>query len=310
MNVKINQKVLIVDDAPSDVKVLKEVLRREHQVFFATCGDEALQVALARHPDLILLDVFMPGMDGHEVCRRLKRDPETRDIPVIFVTGMVEEEDESVGFALGAVDFITKPFRPELVRMRVRNHLELKRQRDVLHSLSLFDGLTSLPNRRAFDERLDAEWRRAWRHRWSISLLIADIDYFKGFNDRHGHLAGDECLRQVGLALASSIQRAEDFVARYGGEEFACVLPDTDVVGAWIVAEAMRESVEKLKLRHEAVPSQPWVTVSVGVASAHYDTKFTPEAVLARADALLYEAKRAGRNRILAASYPVERAPC
>lgn len=210
-------KLLIVDDAPINIQLLNDVLKDDVRVFFATNGSDALKIASTTIPDLILLDIMMPEMDGYEVCRKLKTDPLLRDIPVIFITAKSQQEDEATGLELGAVDYITKPFSPGIVRLRVRNHLELKRQRDLLGRLSFLDGLTGLPNRRGFDEFLSREWRRAVRNKSHISIVMIDIDKFKDYNDSYGHLAGDDCLKKVAAILENSLDRAADFVARYGG---------------------------------------------------------------------------------------------
>jgi PleD family two-component response regulator len=214
------QSVLIVDDMVSNIEILSGVLGSEYDVLFATSGKDALDIAHDQTPDLILLDVVMPDMDGYEVCAKLKADEKTRDIPVIFVTAMDQEEDESKGLNAGVIDYITKPVRSSIVKARVRNHLELKRYRDLLKELSTVDGLTGIPNRRRFDEVLESEWRRARRNQTPLSLLLMDIDFFKAYNDHYGHVAGDDCLRQLAKGLAEIVRRPADLVARYGGEEF------------------------------------------------------------------------------------------
>ena len=195
---------------------------------FATNGKEALRIAGSdRPPDLILLDVMMPQLDGYEICRRLKSEESTQNIPVIFVTVRDAVEDEARGLELGAIDYVTKPFNMPIVRARVRNHIELKRRGDDLEALSCLDGLTSIPNRRRFDEVLALEWRRSLRAETWLSLMMMDIDQFKAYNDHYGHPAGDSCIKQVARAIAGCLTRAGDFVARYGGEEFCAVLPES-----------------------------------------------------------------------------------
>ena len=294
------QKILIVDDIPSNIQVLNETLRGEYRIFFATSGRDALKLAAEVQPDLILLDVMMPEMDGREVCRWLKAEPLLRDIPVVFVTAMAQEDDEATGLELGAVDYITKPFNPALVRLRVRNHLELKRQRDLLARLSSLDGLTGVANRRAFDDTLDREWRRAARAGSELALIMIDIDHFKAYNDRYGHLAGDDCLRRVARTLAATSVRPADFLARFGGEEFACVLPETDAAGARFLAEKMRRAVGELAVPHVASPSAHHVSISLGVATARPSPGDLPKTLLEKADSMLYLAKDLGRNRVQA----------
>jgi diguanylate cyclase (GGDEF)-like protein len=302
--------VLIVDDVPTNIQILADILKQDYRVLFATSGEQALSIAATREPDLILLDVMMPGIDGFMVCTRLKKDPLLRDTPVIFVTAMGEVEDETRGFEVGAVDYITKPVSPPVVRARVRNHLELKHQRDLLRRIALVDGLTGIANRRQFDESLDREWRRTQRQDAPLSLIMADIDYFKGYNDHYGHGDGDTALRAVAQTLKAQMLRPTDVAARYGGEEFVCILPETPLAGAEGVAERIRYAVEALAILHAASPDGPYLTLSLGVATAVEPTSASREALLALADQALYEAKKAGRNRVhsktLASSEPPE----
>jgi diguanylate cyclase (GGDEF)-like protein len=291
------QKILVVDDEQPNIKLLGETLKGDYRIFFATDGAKALAIAEQVLPDLIILDVVMPGMDGYEVCRQLKDNPLLQDIPVIFITAMTALKDETAGLELGAVDYIIKPFNPALIRLRVKNHLELKRQRDLLGRLSLQDGLTGLANRRAFDAEYLREWRRAVRNCAPLSLIMIDIDHFKAYNDTYGHLAGDECLKLVARALAGSLERGADFIARYGGEEFVCILPDTDAKGAPVIAGELRRAVESLHIPYHASPVAPWVTVSLGVASAIPTAALSEDMLIALADRMLYRAKTAGRNR-------------
>ena len=189
------QTVLIVDDAPANIKILGEVFKGSYKVRIATTGPKGLDIAMSPNPpDLILLDIVMPDMDGYEVCRRLKASKRTQNIPVIFITGKSEEADETMGLELGAVDYITKPFSLPIVKARVKTHMELKRHRDILENLSALDGLTGIPNRRRFDEFFEREWLRALREPALLSMIIIDIDFFKAFNDNYGHQAGDEVL--------------------------------------------------------------------------------------------------------------------
>ncbi|MBF0476658.1 MAG: diguanylate cyclase, partial [Deltaproteobacteria bacterium] len=253
--------------------------------------------------DLVLLDIMMPGMDGYEICRRLKEAHRTKDIPVIFITARISEEDEVRGFKIGAVDYITKPISPTIVRARVKNHIQLKRYRDVLENLSVTDGLTGIPNRRRFDEFLEAEWRRSVRSRSCLSLLMIDIDFFKPYNDHYGHLAGDECLKQIGRALSTTVKRSTDLMARYGGEEFACILPETNSVGAMVVAGRLKDRVAALGVIHEFSPIAGHVTISLGVATMTPLINLLPMSLVRAADELLYQAKRSGRNRLVARDF-------
>jgi diguanylate cyclase (GGDEF)-like protein len=292
------QTILIVDDMPSNIEILDEILSSQYDILFATSGQEALDIALQERPDLILLDIIMPEMDGYTVHARLKDSDDTRDIPVIFVTGMDQDEDESKGLNAGVIDYITKPLRPHIVKARVRNHLELKRYRDHLKTLSAIDGLTGIANRRRFDETLEREWRRGRRNQAPLSLLMLDIDLFKAFNDHYGHLAGDECLRKVANGLTEIIKRPADLLARFGGEEFVIVLPETDSPGASKLASLALEKVQQLNIPHAYSNVTPRITVSIGVATLIPYELHIPLDLIRSADDLLYEAKRNGRNQI------------
>ncbi|HYH37076.1 MAG TPA: PleD family two-component system response regulator [Azospirillum sp.] len=290
-------KILIVDDVPSNVHVLSRILRDDYEIYFATNGDKALELVQARLPDLVLLDIMMPGMDGFEVCARIKESPVTADIPVIFISARGEVEDETRGLEVGAIDFITKPISPPIVQARVRNHILLKRQTDLLRQLSFLDGLTGIPNRRRFDEVLALEWRRCSRSRLPLSVIMLDVDHFKAFNDRYGHQSGDDCLRAVSRLLSEHVMRPGDLVARFGGEEFVCLLPETDADGAARVAERLRAAVEAEAIPHAASPVAGHVTISLGCAGTVPPADRPPEELLDVADRALYEAKRGGRNR-------------
>jgi diguanylate cyclase (GGDEF)-like protein len=291
--------ILIVDDVPTNIQVLAEALRRQYRVKVATNGRDAIAVAQARpQPDLILLDVMMPAMDGFEVCRRLKADPATRHIPVVFVTAKDDATDEERGLMLGAVDYIGKPFHLPVVRARVRNHLALKLKADRLESLANIDSLTDIANRRRFDEKLDAEWRRCQRSGLPLSLIMIDVDHFKAFNDHYGHGAGDICLVTIAATLSANLARPGDMVARYGGEEFAVILPETEPDGAVLIAERMREALAEQGMAQAPGDERSMVTLSAGVAGRVPDEQSDVAELVAAADRKLYEAKTLGRNRV------------
>jgi len=292
------QTVLIVDDTPANIEMLSEALSDQYEVLFATSGQDALHIAAEQHPDLILLDVMMPEMDGYEVCTRLKGDAMTQTIPIIFVTAMDHEEEETKGLNVGAIDYLAKPIRPAIVRARVRNHLELKRYRDNLESLSSTDGLTGIANRRRFDEFLAREWLRARRCQAPLSLILMDIDLFKDFNDHYGHLAGDDCLRHLAREMTACVRRPTDLVARYGGEEFACLLPDTDAEGAMSIGHKLLRQVDTLHIPHAKSAVADHVTLSLGVATLIPVVGQPASDLVRTADECLYAAKRHGRNQI------------
>jgi len=292
-------RVLVVDDQPVNLQLMAEVLRESFDVLVATSGARALEIATQGSADLILLDVEMPEMDGIEVCTRLKADPRTRDVPVLFVSARGEVQDETRGFDAGAVDYIIKPVSGPLVCARVRTHLELKMARDALRQMALVDGLTGIANRRRFDDAFQNEWRRAARGGRPLSLMLFDVDHFKRFNDAWGHVRGDQCLRSVAGVLSAQCHRAADVVARYGGEEFAVVLPDTTAAGAMEVLRSLLRGVEQL--RFPGGETEPPAEVSLsggGVTLVPMGDGNAGEA-LNLADHLLYQAKAAGRRRVL-----------
>jgi diguanylate cyclase (GGDEF)-like protein len=292
------QVVLIVDDMAANIEVLDSVLGEEHEILFATNGKDAVEIATNQLPDIILLDVIMPDMDGYEVCASLKATPKTQDIPIVFITAMNQEEEESKGLNAGGIDYITKPIRPSIVKARVRNHLELKRYRDHLKELSSLDGLTGIANRRQFDEWIDYEWRRARRNQVPLALLMMDIDYFKAYNDHYSHLAGDDCLKRVAEILKNTAFRPADQPARYGGEEFALLLPETDSAGAVRVAERLQERLKLANILHEFSAAAPYVTLSIGIATTVPTDAQSSDQLIKSADKWLYRAKENGRNRI------------
>ncbi len=297
-------KVLVVDDSPSELAPLCELLDEDHEVFFATSGQQAIDMAHSHAPDLILLDVVMPGMDGFEVCSRLKLSPKTSDIPVVFITSMGEEMDYLQGLKVGAIDYIQKPIDPELVRARVKNLIQVKRKQDNLKGLTVRDGLTGIANRRRFDGALRKEWSRAADDQTQLSLIMIDVDHFKIFNDTYGHIAGDACLCKIAEALSQSLVRPVDLVARFRGEEFVCLLPGTDAAGAMLVAERFKAAVAALAIPHEHSPTAPVVTLSQGLATLVPVAEAPSDRLLVEADSRLYEAKRNGRNRIEGATVP------
>ena len=294
-------KLLVVDDQAANIQALYQAFAADHQVFMATSGEQALALCASKQPDLVLLDVMMPGMDGHEVCRQLKADPDTRDIPIIFVTAHSDEEAEARALEAGAVDFITKPINPRIVRARVKTHLTLKAQTDLLRHWVYIDGLTGVHNRRYFDERLAVEWRRATRAALPLSLVMMDVDFFKHYNDHYGHQAGDDCLRRVASALKSGLSRAGDMLARYGGEEFVCLLPDTDLAGAMHVAVALGHTVDAQRIEHADSAAAPIVTLSLGVCTRGLHAAGTAADLLRQSDAQLYRAKSLGRHQVCGA---------
>lgn len=292
-------KILVVDDTKENIDLLLEVFRDDFRVSAATNAERALKLARAEQPpDIILLDILMPEMDGYEVCAALKNDEITKDIPVIFVTAVSEVMDSTRGFAAGAVDYITKPFHPPMIKARVKLHLDLKSKYDLLESYAFIDALTEVHNRRRFDLVLDEEWNRARRSRRPLSLIYLDVDYFKPFNDTYGHGAGDDCLRRLATAMSNALHRSGDFIARHGGEEFMILLPYTDSDEAQGIAHRLSAIIDALAIPHAASSVADHVTVSMGVVSVDPDAALKPGDIVAAADQALYAAKRAGRHRV------------
>ncbi len=292
------RKVLIVDDSPSNLMILGEVLTQEYEVYVASSGRDALKKAALNMPDIILLDIMMPDIDGYEVCRRLKADEATEKIPVIFITSMNSEEDEVKGLSFGAVDYITKPFRLPIVLARIKTHLELKAKTDILENISSRDGLTGIFNRRRFDEGLTTEWKKAMRQKQPLSLIILDLDFFKLYNDNYGHLAGDECLKAVAETISATIKRAGDLAARYGGEEFVVLLPNTPQNDSVYIAEKIKKNVEELQIEHKYSLIASHITISLGVSTVIPEQNKEHQTLIDMADKALYQAKQAGKNTV------------
>jgi len=285
-------KILIIDDSPDALTVAKTRLAHEgHEILCAGGGKEGLEAAGRENPDLVLLDVDMPDINGFDVCRRLKADARLCMVPVIFLSGSSGPEEKVKGLNIGAVDFVTKPFDAFELRARVNAALRTKQMQDLLIEHAQIDPLTGLANRRGLDERLAQEWARLLRHGGCLSVIMADLDDFKRVNDQFGHPAGDEVLRQVARLLADGC-RESDMPARYGGEEFVVIAPETTAQAAADLAERLRMSIcfRPLAVRGKAVE----VTVSLGVADN--EGLKTPEELVQAADEALYCAKSAGRN--------------
>jgi len=298
--------ILIVDDEIANIEIMNAALEDQYEVCFATSGAQAIEVAKSVLPDLILLDVLMPGLDGYEVCHILKQDPLLADIPVIFSTGLDGHEAEAHGLSLGAIDYITKPIQPVILNARVRNHIELKRLRDKLAEMAVTDALTGLSNRRHLEQVLMTETARLARTEEWLSFIMIDIDFFKAFNDTYGHPVGDRCIAMVASALNRAARRGADLSARYGGEEFACVLPGADPGAAMSVANDIQEQVRSLGIPHTSSAISSCVTVSLGVASARCLPGMSHGLWIQNADWQLYASKSEGRNKIAARTFEAD----
>ncbi|MEC4815285.1 MAG: PleD family two-component system response regulator [Scytonema sp. PMC 1069.18] len=327
-----NGNILIVDDQLDNLRVLSTILAKEgYQVRKAINGHMALVAIKTLPPDVILLDINMPDINGYEVCERLKADLNTRDIPVIFISVLDDVLDKVKAMKIGGADYITKPFQFEEVVARVQNQLTIRKLQiklqeknqqlqeqnalllleiekriqaeatlqtlnEKLQQLVWSDSLTQVANRRYLDDYLQREWLRATRNQANISLILCDIDYFKSYNDTYGHLAGDNCLKRVAQAIHDAVMRPADLVARYGGEEFAVVLPKTNLDGAVKVAKSIRSQVENLKIAHSSSSIKEYLTLTMGIASMVPFYRSSPEIVINASDRALYRAKLRGRN--------------
>lgn len=292
------QKILIVDDTPADIEALNELFQDEHETYAALSGQEGLELALSLAPDLILLDLALPDMDGYEMCSKLGADLRTKDIPVLLIAGREEAEEGHRGLNCGAADYLPKPFSQAVAQMRVRNLLELKRYRDELSERASRDNLTGLPNRARFEHYLESEWQRGLRNGKPLSLILLDLDAFNAYNGLYGDTAGDECLKVIALTLSMEISRPGDLLARYGGGTFACLLPETEREGAWLVAEKLRQAIGDLMLPHNASPVAGHVTASGGVVACRPTAEASSAVLVDAAKEALAEAKEKGRNQV------------
>ena len=296
-------KVLIAEDNQDLREIVARMVRTlGHEVVIASTGKEALQQVHAHEPDIVLLDIMMPEMDGFEFCQALQAEEILRDFHIIITSARDTLEDKVKGLDLGAADYLTKPFSLAELRARlqvgeriVRYRKSIKEQQTQLEHLAREDALTGLSNRRHFDERFQEEWRRAFRYGHPLSLLMCDIDHFKRINDVHGHMYGDVVLKAVGRALLRG-SRASDVLARYGGEEFVVLLCETGVDHAMAVAERLRAAVKDLPFSSSSGVFH--VTISIGVATLAKGEPATPTQLLAEADEALYAAKRLGRDGV------------
>jgi diguanylate cyclase (GGDEF)-like protein len=318
--------ILVVDDRPNNIELLTVILTLQgYRIEQADQGNSAISSVMARPPDIILLDISQPEMDSFEVCQKLKADPNTQDIPIIFISAVNETNRKIKAFDYGASDYITKPFQIEEVIARINSqiqisrlkielkaknaHLErelLKRQlvekkllnlNQQLGKLAAIDGLTQVANRRIFDEFFSREWQRGQREQQHLSLILGDIDHFKLYNDNLGHQSGDFCLREVAQTITKTVRRPADLVARYGGEEFAIILPQTSAQNALQVAETIRFQVKQLALPHPESSVGDYVSLSLGVTCVIPQPKYTKKQLLITADKALYQAKKQGRDR-------------
>ena len=324
-------KILLADDQIDVLDLLDLVLSNQGYITESTLDPcRVVKLAETVTPDLILLDIMMPQMDGFQVCSYLKDNQNTKDIPVIFLSALESTEEKVKGFNVGCVDYITKPFDLEEIIVRVQHQLEIKslqqqlREKNhlleqelkirvalenqlrvankKLENIATIDGLTGIANRRKFDLQMKQEWLRAYREQTPLSLILVDVDYFKLYNDSHGHQAGDNCLQLVAQGISRAVNRPADLVARYGGEEFAVILPNTDLVGANHVANRIKASIDYSRIPHKSSSVSKYITISQGVSTTIHSTDSSFESLVCIADIALYDAKKGGRDRFVSYS--------
>ncbi|MFC1750982.1 diguanylate cyclase [Pseudomonadota bacterium] len=293
--------ILIVDDLPDNIRIMGEILSPTYHVLVATNGRDAITITEEKQPDLILLDIIMPGMSGFEVCKILRENALSKDIPIIFVTAIDQLKDEEMALEMGAIDYLTKPVHPHITRLRIKNQLELKQYRDYLAEQTYIDGLTGIANRLCFDKTMEQEWLRSRRNNTPLSVLLIDIDFFKQYNDHYGHVEGDSCLRQVAQCLQERIIRSTDLLARYGGEEFACILPATDAQGAANVGDQLLLAISHAQIPHSLSIVAKHITISIGAATMTPSCHVEGRELIRIADNHLYKAKALGRNQLVSA---------
>jgi len=307
-------KILLVDDSPTIRAAVNSMLvKMGHAVTMAENGEEALLSYQRESPNLVLMDVNMPVMDGYTAAQRIRSDYPQDWVPIIFLSGAADEEHLELGIRAGGDDYLIKPCSYVILAAKIRamrrldemRHRQIQTSSELLSANKLLermasqDGLTEIANRRHFDVYLATELARARRTKQTVALALCDVDFFKPYNDHYGHQAGDECLKRVAAALQSGCRRPADLVARYGGEEFALVLPETELSGAVQVAEAARKAVEQLKIIHEHSNAASHVSISAGVAAQLSGMTITAEQLILAADEALYQAKHLGRNRVV-----------
>lgn len=291
-------KVLVIDDSPVQTDRLRSILEADYDITLANTAEEGLRHAKEGGYALILLDVVMPEMDGFALLKKLQSETVTQHTPVIMVTSLDDVDNEERGLTLGAVDYITKPYHPPIVRARVNTHIKLFRYREQVEQKAMIDPMTSVANRRGYDNCYYRIWQDAARLKTPISLCMMDIDNFKVYNDTFGHPAGDKVIRSVAGVVSEHLRRSTDFVARYGGEEFVAIIQGGDANEAFTQMKHLHQAVENLHIPHNPKVSQ-WVTISIGGVTVHPKIGDSYDTYLKIADTMLYDAKRFGRNQVV-----------
>ena len=292
------EKILIVDDSLLQATQLKTIIDDEYDITIAQTAEEGLRRASNEDFSLILLDVVMPEMDGFTLLKKLQEEIITQSVPVILITSLADAVNEQRGLVLGAVDYITKPYIPLIVKARVNTHVKLYQYRKQVEEQSMTDQLTGIANRRRYDRRSLSKWQEAARLKVPFSVCMFDIDHFKVYNDTFGHPAGDKVIAAIAKTISSHMKRSTDFVARYGGEEFVALSVGDPSEKLFEHLQKIRQAVEDLHIPHNPTVSQ-WVTVSVGGVTVIPEAASSYDVYLKIADTMLYDAKRHGRNRVV-----------
>lgn len=292
------ERILIIDDSPVQADRLRSILQDDYAITLANTAEMGLKYAREGNYDLVLLDVVMPEMDGFVLLKKLQEEVITQHTPVILITSLNDVENEERGLTLGAVDYITKPYHPPIVRARVNTHIKLCRYRQQVEQKAMIDPMTGVANRRGYDTCHYRKWQDAVRLKTPISLCMMDIDKFKVYNDTFGHPAGDKVIRAVAKVANDYLRRSTDFFARYGGEEFVAIIQGSEAEMAFAQMKQLREAVERLHIPHNPEVSQ-WITVSIGGITVRPKLSDSYDTYLKIADTMLYDAKRFGRNQVV-----------
>lgn len=301
MSFKKKATILIVDDMTTNLLLISDILKDDYSLKVAKGGQKCMEILenQANEIDLILLDVEMPDINGYEICKQIKNNEKTKDIPVIFVTAKSSEKDEEYGLNIGAIDYITKPFSRVIIKIRIKNQIKLREKTQMLEQLSMYDGLTNIRNRRFFDEMFDKYYIEAKKENSNLAVMMIDIDFFKQYNDNYGHGKGDETLKLVAETLKNNLKKPTDLVARYGGEEFVILLKNVSEEDLHSITQNILASIEEKNIEHKYSSISPHITLSIGVCFFHPESNLTKTEILLRADEALYKVKDSGRNNFL-----------
>lgn len=292
------EKILIIDGSQVEAANLKSILEDTYDITIAQTADAGLKQAGSGEYYLVLMDIVMPGMDGFELLKKLQEHPTAKSIPVIITTSLSTIESEQRSLMLGAVDYIVKPYHPLIIKARVNTHINLYKYRRQIEYQSMTDQLTGIPNRRYHDQYSPVKWQEAIRLQAPFSICMFDIDHFKAYNDTYGHPAGDKVLASIAGTISTYLQRVTDFVARYGGEEFIAIILGDSAKQAFEYLKKVRQAVEMLYIHNNPSVSE-WVTISIGGVTVTPQRGYSYDDYLKIADAMLYDAKRRGRNRVV-----------